>query len=203
MTTDNTNTTDSTEPAKPAGFAESEKPAEVKEPATSAVLKEPVKSEPTEQVAAEQEDVDASTVTTTNAETSNTETPAARDAATEPVTVDTAISDTFMISKINPLSALKVGVGFGVCLFIVWMVAVTIIWMLLGVAGVWERLEDLLVDLLGLDSLNPAIYFGTAGALGLFEMIIFVLLAPLVAIVYNAGEQFFGGLKINLKNVKR
>lgn len=114
-------------------------------------------------------------------------------------TGSTADGRSVTIEKINPISALKVGSSFGVCLFVVWMLAVTIVWIVLGAAGVWDRLENLLVDLLGLESLSPAIYFGTAAALGLLEMIVFVLLAPVAALVYNSGEQLFGGLKLSLK----
>lgn len=146
-------------------------------------------------------------MTTDNAKTDTTSSTAVADGSAltfaERAGMDSATGDTVTIEKISPLSALKVGAGFGACLFVVWMLAVTIVWIILGAAGVWGRLEELLVDLLGLESLSPAIYFGTAVVIGLLEMIVFVLLAPLAAVVYNSGEQLFGGLKLSLKTASK
>ncbi|KAB3519185.1 hypothetical protein GC425_09285 [Corynebacterium sp. zg254] len=102
------------------------------------------------------------------------------------------------VFRVNPVSALKVGAGFGVALFLVWMIAVTIVWIVLNAAGVWDRLNNLLSDLFGLDTLGPGVYFGLTGLLGVLEVLVVVMLAPLAAVVYNDGQKLWGGLKVEL-----
>ncbi|KAB1502796.1 DUF3566 domain-containing protein [Corynebacterium sp. 320] len=102
------------------------------------------------------------------------------------------------VFRVNPVSALKVGAGFGVALFLVWMIAVTIVWIVLNAAGVWDRLNNLLSDLFGLDTFGPGVYFGLTGLLGVLEVLVVVMLAPLAAVVYNDGQKLWGGLKVEL-----
>ncbi len=103
------------------------------------------------------------------------------------------------IARISPVSALKVGIGFAVALFIVWMLAMTGVWFMLEQVGVWDRLNGMLSELFGVAGFGAPLYFGIVGLLGVLEMVIFVLLAPLGAIIYNNGEKLFGGLRVQLK----
>lgn len=102
------------------------------------------------------------------------------------------------ITHIDPISALKMGLVFNLALFAVWFVAMALIYIVLGSAGVWDRLNSLVADLTGSDGMTAGLYFGAVVALGLVEVVIFTLLAPIVALIYNSAAALFGGVRVTL-----
>lgn len=102
------------------------------------------------------------------------------------------------ITHIDPISALKMGLVFNLALFAVWFVAMALIYIVLGSAGVWDRLNSLVADLTGSDGMTAGLYFGAVVALGLVEVVIFTLLAPVVALIYNSAAALFGGVRVTL-----
>ena len=53
------------------------------------------------------------------------------------------------LREIAPLSALKIGAILSACVFVAWMVAAALIYIFLGLGGVWDRMNNLLADLIG------------------------------------------------------
>lgn len=102
------------------------------------------------------------------------------------------------ITRIHPVSALKMALVFNLALFAVWVVAMALIYIILGGAGVWDRLNSLVADLTGSDGMTAGLYFGAVVALGLVEVVIFTLLAPVVALIYNSAATLFGGVRVTL-----
>lgn len=102
------------------------------------------------------------------------------------------------VTKIDPTSALKVGFMLNLALFAVWMVAATLIYLVLGMAGVWDKLNSLVGDLTGNDAMGAGVYFGAVAALGLLELVIFTLMAPLFALMYNSAATIIGGLRVTV-----
>ena len=70
------------------------------------------------------------------------------------------------LREIAPLSALKIGAILSACVFIAWMVAAALIYIFLGIGGVWDRMNNLLADLIGADSISAGLYFGVAAGVG-------------------------------------
>lgn len=104
------------------------------------------------------------------------------------------------IMHIDPISALKVGFLLSASLFLVWIVAAVVIYMGLGIAGVWDKLNGLIGDLTGSGEFGFGTYSGVVFVLGLVELVILTLLAPVAAVAYNASAQLLGGLRIKLDN---
>ena len=102
------------------------------------------------------------------------------------------------ITHVDPKSALKVGFAFNLAVFAIWVVAMVLLWIVLNVAGVWGRLNSLAGDLAD-GKFSAGLYFGTVFGLGLFELVIFTLLAPVAAVVFNSATTFFGGLRIGVE----
>ena len=102
------------------------------------------------------------------------------------------------ITRIEPVSALKVGLVFNLSLFLVWVLAMALIYLVLGGAGVWDKLNGLVGDLTDSGGFTGGMYFGAVIALGLLEVVIFTLLSPVVAVIYNSAAAVFGGLRITL-----
>lgn len=102
------------------------------------------------------------------------------------------------ITYIEPISALKMALIFNLALFAVWFVAMALIYIVLGAAGTWDRLDSLIGDLTDSSGMSAGIYFGGVVAIGLFEVVLFTLLAPVAALIYNASSSILGGLRIQL-----
>lgn len=104
------------------------------------------------------------------------------------------------ITHIDPISALKVGFLMSAVLFAVWLVAALVIYIGLAIAGVWDKLNGLIGDLTGTGEFGFGTYFGAVFALGLLELVVLTLLAPVAAVAYNASAQLLGGLRVKLDN---
>ncbi|CAM2887691.1 DUF3566 domain-containing protein [Corynebacterium jeikeium] len=102
------------------------------------------------------------------------------------------------ITYIEPISALKMALIFNLALFAVWFVAMALIYIVLGAAGTWDRLDSLIGDLTDSSGMSTGMYFGGVVAIGLFEVVLFTLLAPVAALIYNASSSILGGLRIQL-----
>ena len=102
------------------------------------------------------------------------------------------------VTYIEPISALKMALIFNLALFAVWFVAMALIYIILGAAGTWDRLDSLVGDLTNSSGFSAGMYFGGVVALGLFEVVLFTLLAPVAALIYNASSSILGGLRIQL-----
>ncbi|MGO3361658.1 MAG: DUF3566 domain-containing protein [Corynebacterium sp.] len=107
-------------------------------------------------------------------------------------------SVTGTVTAVSPWSALKVGAILSFCLWVAWMVAAALIYILLGVGGIWDRMNDLLADLIGADRISSGMFFGVAAGIGLLEFIVVTLLSPVVAVLYNAAAGLVGGLRVTV-----
>lgn len=108
-------------------------------------------------------------------------------------------SSTRSLTHIDPTSALKVGFIISACLFGVAVIAAALLYVLLEIAGVWDNLNSLLADLSGLGEFGAGSYFGVVIAVSLIEVVIFTLLAPVMAIIYNISAKLFGGLRLEVR----
>lgn len=102
------------------------------------------------------------------------------------------------VAAISPRSALKIGAAVGICLFVAWMIAALLAYILLGATGVWDRVNSLAGDLLGSGGVSAGTFFGLAAAIGVLEVVVAVLFMPLAALLYNAVAGYVGGLSITL-----
>lgn len=102
------------------------------------------------------------------------------------------------VTYIEPISALKMALIFNLALCAVWFVAMALIYIILGAAGTWDRLDSLVGDLTNSSGFSAGMYFGGVVALGLFEVVLFTLLAPIGALIYNASSSILGGVRIQL-----
>ena len=102
------------------------------------------------------------------------------------------------LAAVDPRSAARLGVAVGVCLFVAWMVAAMLVYIILGATGVWGRVNSLAGDLLGADGVSAGMYFGIAALVGVLEVIVATLFIPLGAMLYNAVAGYVGGLRVTL-----
>lgn len=109
------------------------------------------------------------------------------------------------LRRIDPWSALKVSVVLSVALFFVWMIAVALLYLLLGSMGVWTKLNSNVGDLLteanaggGGDLVSASSVFGGATLIGLVNIVVMSALGTVGALVYNVTTELIGGVEVTL-----
>ncbi|MEW6950429.1 DUF3566 domain-containing protein [Trueperella pyogenes] len=108
------------------------------------------------------------------------------------------------ISRVDPLSALKlsflVSVGVGIMI----VVAAILLWFTLDAMHVWARIEELLVTLNSapLLELGQFMQFGRvvsfAVVVGVIEVVLMTALGTITALLYNVVAMLVGGLYITV-----
>ncbi|MDF2420107.1 DUF3566 domain-containing protein [Trueperella pyogenes] len=126
-------------------------------------------------------------------------------AAAEAKSMDVGIRRVRMtISRVDPLSALKlsflVSVGVGIMI----VVAAILLWFTLDAMHVWARIEELLVTLNSapLLELGQFMQFGRvvsfAVVVGVIEVVLMTALGTITALLYNVVAMLVGGLYITV-----
>ena len=107
--------------------------------------------------------------------------------------------------QIEPWSVMKTAFVLSVAIGIVTVVAVGIVWGVLGAAGLWDSVNSIVQDSIGDSSSTPfeiQKYLGTSRVLG-FTMIVAVAdvvlitaIATLAAFLYNLAAGLVGGVEV-------
>ncbi|HET7734976.1 MAG TPA: DUF3566 domain-containing protein [Nocardioidaceae bacterium] len=111
------------------------------------------------------------------------------------------------LTHVDPWSVMKTAFLLSVAIGIVTVVAVAVVWGVLGVAGVWDSINKTVIDVIGGDSgdtFDIRDYLGTSRVMG-FTMIVAVVdvvlitaIATLGAFLYNLSAALLGGLEVTL-----
>ena len=107
--------------------------------------------------------------------------------------------------QVEPWSVMKTSFLLSVALGIVTVVAVAIVWSVLGMAGLWDSVNSIVRDSIGDNTGTPfeiQKYLGTSRVLG-FTMIVAVLdvilitaIATVGAFLYNLAATLLGGIEV-------
>ncbi len=111
------------------------------------------------------------------------------------------------VSHLDPWSVMKTSFLLSVALGIVTVVAVAVIWSLLGAAGIWEAINSAVGDVVAEDGQSTfAIedYLGTSRVLGftmlvaVVDVVLVTVVATLGAFLYNLAAALLGGIEVTL-----
>ncbi|MEB3033927.1 DUF3566 domain-containing protein [[Mycobacterium] nativiensis] len=106
------------------------------------------------------------------------------------------------IRRIDPWSALKVSLLLSTALFFVWMIAVAVLYVMLGAMGVWSKLNSNVGDLLTNNSaaelVSGSSIFGAAALIGLVNVVVLTAMATLGVVIYNLSTDVVGGVEVTL-----
>lgn len=110
------------------------------------------------------------------------------------------------LSRIDPWSVMKMSFLLSIALSVVVIVAVFVIWSVLGAAGVWDSINQAVQDVVGDSSAgwNVQDYLGLSRIMG-FTMVVSVVnivlmtaVATLAAFLYNMAAALLGGVEVEL-----
>lgn len=111
------------------------------------------------------------------------------------------------LSRIDPWSVMKTSFLLSSALAIVTIVAVFIVWMVLGAAGVWDSVNSAIQDVVGGQdggSFDIKDYLGTGRVLGftvlvsVVNIVLLTAVATLGAFLYNMAAAMVGGVDLTL-----
>ncbi|MGQ0774228.1 MAG: DUF3566 domain-containing protein [Pseudonocardiales bacterium] len=109
------------------------------------------------------------------------------------------------LRHLEPWSVLKVSLVLSVAGFLAWMVAVGVLYNVLGSMGVWDQLNGTYSDLTsvssprgGEDLISAGGVFGVAAVVGLVNIVLITAMCTVGAFIYNASADLAGGIEVTL-----
>jgi hypothetical protein len=116
------------------------------------------------------------------------------------------------LTHVDPWSVMKTSFLLSIAVGIVTVIAVAVVWSVLGAAGVWDSINSSVQEVIGGDtgaSFDVENYVGMSRVLG-FTMIVAVVdvvlitaIATLGAFLYNLAATLLGGLEVTLAEDER
>ena len=109
------------------------------------------------------------------------------------------------LQRLEPWSVLKISLVLSVAGFLVWMVAVGVLYGVLAGMGVWDQINGTYSDLtsanntqVGSALISGGRVFGTAFVIGLVNIVLMTALATVGSLVYNVAADLVGGVEVTL-----
>lgn len=111
------------------------------------------------------------------------------------------------LTRIDPWSVMKTSFLLSVAFGIVTVVAVTIVWSVLGFAGVWDSVNQMVQDVIGGEDtaeFQVENYVGMSRVLGftmlvaVVDVVLLTAMATLGAFLYNMAAALLGGVELTL-----
>ena len=116
------------------------------------------------------------------------------------------------LSRIDPWSVMKTAFLLSIAFGVVTVVAVLMVWSVLGAAGVWDSINQTVQDVIGQDSsstFNVQDYLGTSRIVGFtvlvaaIDVVLLTAIATLAAFLYNMAAALLGGVEVTLAEDER
>ena len=108
------------------------------------------------------------------------------------------------VKRFDPWSVLKLALVLAVVLFLIWLVAVGVLYGVLDGMGVWDRLNGTYADLVsggqqgGSALISAGSVFGIAAVIGAINSLLFAVAMTVGAFVYNVSADLVGGIEVTL-----
>lgn len=106
------------------------------------------------------------------------------------------------LARISPFSAFRVGLALSLVGLVAWLLAVCLLYFGLDQVGIWEDLNSLVGGVGGGFEVTFGVVLSLSALVGAITAVLMTLLAPLMAFIYNAIVDVFGGLSLRLDENK-
>lgn len=110
------------------------------------------------------------------------------------------------LRRIDPWTVLKLSLIVAIVMFFVWMIAIGIIYLVLGGMNVWSSINQTFATLTTSDAggssgtplITPQAVFTVSAVIGAINIVLFTALSTVAAFVYNAAAGMAGGVELTL-----
>lgn len=200
------------DPANTPGTASAAARSEPSSAETESVKQEPAEQEPAKPQSTKTESTKPeSTKTVATGEPTETE-----QGKTEPTAKQAAVASgarrtrkaRLRLARIDPWSVMKTAFLFSIAGGIVLLVAVYVIWGVIGSSGLFEAVDQMVQDVIATpgdttpfrvqDYVNTDRVMGVTALLAFVDVVIFTALATLGSFLYNLAATMLGGLEVTL-----
>lgn len=107
---------------------------------------------------------------------------------------------TMQLRRIDPWTTLKVSGVLAAAGLVIWMVAVGVLYLVLGGMGVWSRLNSAFTDVVADADAGTLItggeVFGYSLLFGVLASVLFTAFATVLAFIYNLVADLVGGIEV-------
>ncbi|OFK61025.1 MULTISPECIES: DUF3566 domain-containing protein [unclassified Corynebacterium] len=104
------------------------------------------------------------------------------------------------LARISPMSAFRVGLAMSLVGLVAWLIAVCLLYVGLDQAGIWDSFNSLVGGVGGGFEVSFGLVVSAAALFGAIIAVLMTILAPIMAVIYNAIVDVFGGFKIRLQD---
>lgn len=134
--------------------------------------------------------------------------PSARSAPTQ-VRANTPLRAAIQIRRIDPWATFKITAVLAVIGFIIWMIAIAVLYLVLDGMGVWEQVNTSFATVATADGssaqsddiFSATTVFGAAALLGAINAILITALATIGSYIYNICADLVGGAEVTLADL--
>lgn len=105
-----------------------------------------------------------------------------------------------VLTRISPMSAFRVALALSLVALVAWVVCVAILYAALDLAGVWENVNAVIGGVGGDGIIGFGIVISLAALGGAVMALLATALAPIVAMIYNAVVDLFGGFVLEVQD---
>jgi hypothetical protein len=110
------------------------------------------------------------------------------------------------IRRFDPWSVLKLSLVLSVAMFLMWLVAVGVLYGVLNGMGVWDKLNGTWNDLASVNQaesgaeplISAGRVFGISAVVGAVNIVLFTAFATVAAFIYNVSADLAGGIEVTL-----
>jgi Transmembrane domain of unknown function (DUF3566) len=105
------------------------------------------------------------------------------------------------LSHVNVYSVFKLSCVLALALFLVWLIVVGVLYGVLDVAGVFDKINKTVKDIQGDGSksvVSGDVVFGAAIIIGVVNIVLFIALSTVGAMIYNLCADLVGGAEVTL-----
>ncbi|KQB84648.1 DUF3566 domain-containing protein [Corynebacterium oculi] len=107
-----------------------------------------------------------------------------------------------VVSRIPPMAAFRVALALSLVGLVAWILCVVLLYIGLNAAGVWDSLNSVIGGIGGDGIINFGVVISVAALVGALGAILTTLLAPLCAVIYNSVVDLFGGLAVEVEDIR-
>ncbi|MGU3291267.1 DUF3566 domain-containing protein [Williamsia sp. M5A3_1d] len=109
------------------------------------------------------------------------------------------------LRRVDPWSTFKISSVLAIALFLIWMIAIGVLYVILDGMGVWDQVNSSFGTLVSSDTTADTSFqitaggvFGIAALIGAVYVVVFTALTTVGAFIYNMSADLVGGVEITL-----
>jgi hypothetical protein len=110
------------------------------------------------------------------------------------------------VRRFDPWSVFKLSLVLSVAMFLMWLVAVGVLYGVLDGMGVWDKLNGAYSDLASVNDatgggeplISASRVFGVSAIIGVVNIVLFTAFATVASFVYNVSADLAGGIEVTL-----